>query len=188
MFKNTWRSWKGCHSACLLFALATIRLCLCFGPLQICSVCFLFNRELWELLYCTHVSLWTAGKLCLSDLPNLASLCFAVVLVLLSQNWPESVDRVRTPKLYQLLILPWILSPCSVLHTALYSMYCTLIKNKIKFSSYIRKFTLDRLQSHIWLTTSSYMVKYLRLFSYIRKPFLICDFATDIIWISLYIL
>jgi hypothetical protein len=32
------------------------------------------------------------------------------------------------------------------------------------------------LQSHIWLTASSY----------IRKPFLIYDFATDSIWISLY--
>ncbi len=39
----------------------------------------------------------------------------------------------------------------------------TLIKNKIKFSSYIRKFIM---QSHIWLTASSYMVKYLRKSSY----------------------
>jgi hypothetical protein len=48
-----------------------------------------------------------------------------------------------------------------------------LIKNKIKFSSYIRKFILEQLQSHIWLTASSYMGKYLRISSYIRKPFLI---------------
>jgi hypothetical protein len=34
-----------------------------------------------------------------------------------------------------------------------------LIKKKRKFSSYIRKFRRDRLQSHIRLTTSSYMVK-----------------------------
>ncbi len=32
----------------------------------------------------------------------------------------------------------------------------------------------------------SYMVKYLRISSYVRKPFLIYDFATDPIWISLY--
>ncbi len=67
-----------------------------------------------------------------------------------------------------------------------YSFPSTLIKNKIKFTTYIRKFRWDRLQSHIWLTASSYMVKYLRISSYIRKPFLIYDFATDPIWIFLY--
>ncbi len=35
-------------------------------------------------------------------------------------------------------------------------------------------------------TASSYMVKYLRISSHIRKPFLIYDFATDPIEISLY--
>ncbi len=59
-----------------------------------------------------------------------------------------------------------------------------LIKKKIKFSSYIRKFRRDQLQSHIWLTVSLYIVKYLRISSYFRKPFLIYDFATDPIWIS----
>ncbi len=44
----------------------------------------------------------------------------------------------------------------------------------------------ERLQSLIWLTASSYMVKYLHISSYIRKAFLIYDFATDHIWISLY--
>ncbi len=44
----------------------------------------------------------------------------------------------------------------------------------------------DQVQSHIWLTASSYIVKYLRISSYIRKPFLIYDFAPDPIWISLY--
>ncbi len=33
---------------------------------------------------------------------------------------------------------------------------------------------------------SSYMTKYLRISSYIRKPFLIYGFATAPIWISLY--
>ncbi len=62
----------------------------------------------------------------------------------------------------------------------------TLIKKKIKFSSYIRKFRRDRLQSRIWQTASSYIVKNLRISSYVRKPFHIYDFATDPIWISLY--
>ncbi len=33
-----------------------------------------------------------------------------------------------------------------------------LIKKKIKFSSYIRKFRVEQLQSHIWLTASSYCI------------------------------
>ncbi len=66
------------------------------------------------------------------------------------------------------------------------STYTTLIKKKIKLSSYIRKFRVEQLQSHIWLTASSYIGKYLRISSYIRKPFLIYDFATAPLWISLY--
>ncbi len=42
-----------------------------------------------------------------------------------------------------------------------------LIKKKIKFSSYLRKFRVEQLQSHIWLTATSYMGKYLRISSYI---------------------
>jgi hypothetical protein len=57
----------------------------------------------------------------------------------------------------------------------------TLIKKKIKFSSNIRKFIKfirgERLKSHIWLTASSNMTKYLRISSYIRKPFLILYMA-----------
>jgi hypothetical protein len=56
-------------------------------------------------------------------------------------------------------------------------------KKKTKFSSYVRKSRSEQLQSHIWLTASSYMTKYLRISSYIRKPFLIYDFATVPIWI-----
>jgi hypothetical protein len=33
---------------------------------------------------------------------------------------------------------------------------------------------------------SSYMTKYLRISSYITKPFLIYEFATALLWISLY--
>ncbi len=55
----------------------------------------------------------------------------------------------------------------------------TLIKKKIKFSSYIRKFRMEQLQSHRWLTVSSYMEKFLRISLYFKiKPFLIYDFAT----------
>ncbi len=45
---------------------------------------------------------------------------------------------------------------------------------------------MEQLQSHIWLTSSSYMGKYLRISSFSRKPFLIYDFATAPLWISLY--
>ncbi len=59
----------------------------------------------------------------------------------------------------------------------------TLIKKKTKFSSFIRKSRKKRVQSHLWQTASSYMTKYWRTSSYIRKPFLIYDFATAHIWI-----
>ncbi len=45
-----------------------------------------------------------------------------------------------------------------------YSCFClavnndTLIKNKIKFSSYIRQFRVQQLQSHKWLTAFSYIL------------------------------
>ncbi len=64
--------------------------------------------------------------------------------------------------------------------------WITLIKKKIKFSSYIRKFRREQLRSHIWLTAASFMGKYFRISSYIRKPFLIYDFGTAPLWISLY--
>jgi hypothetical protein len=66
----------------------------------------------------------------------------------------------------------------------LYGATCT-DKKEIKFSSYLRKFRMEQLQSHIWLTAFSYMGKYLCISSYIRKPFLIYDFATAPLWISL---
>ncbi len=55
----------------------------------------------------------------------------------------------------------------------------TLIKNKINFSSYIKKFIWDRLQIHIWLTVSSYGW-YFRISSYITKTFLIYYFASHL--------
>jgi hypothetical protein len=58
------------------------------------------------------------------------------------------------------------------------------LSRKTYICSYVRKFRMEQLQSNIWLTASSYMVKYLRISS--RKPFLIYDFATAPLWISLY--
>ncbi len=46
---------------------------------------------------------------------------------------------------------------------------------------------MEQLQSHIWLTASSYMGKFLRISSFMRKPLLIYDFATAPLWISLFI-
>jgi hypothetical protein len=62
---------------------------------------------------------------------------------------------------------------------------CTDKKENKIFLLY-KKVQKEQLQSHIWLTASSYVVKYLHISSYIRKAFLIYDFATDHIWISLY--
>ncbi len=55
----------------------------------------------------------------------------------------------------------------------------TLIKKKIKFSSNIRKFRVHGAVAKSYMTYgSSYIGKYLRISSYIRKPFLIYAFAT----------
>ncbi len=56
--------------------------------------------------------------------------------------------------------------------------YCTDKKENKIILIYIRKLRWEQLQSQIWLTASSYMGKYLRISSYIRKPFLINDFST----------
>ncbi len=65
-----------------------------------------------------------------------------------------------------------------------YVAITTLIKKNQIFL--ITQFRMEQLQSHIWRTASLNMVKYLRISSYIRKPFLIYDLATAPFWISLY--
>ncbi len=56
-------------------------------------------------------------------------------------------------------------------------------KINVPYTAVKRKFWRDQVQSHIWLTASLYMVViYWRISSYIRKPFLIYEFATDPIW------
>ncbi len=62
----------------------------------------------------------------------------------------------------------------------------TLIKKKRKLSSYIRKFKVEQLQSHIWGRASSYMRKCAIISPYLRRPLVIYDFATAPLWISLY--
>ncbi len=41
-----------------------------------------------------------------------------------------------------------------------------MIKKKIIFSSFVRKFRMEQLQSHIWRKASSYLGKHLRISSY----------------------
>ncbi len=69
---------------------------------------------------------------------------------------------------------------------ALWSVTKYTDKKDNKIFLIYKKIKRDWVQSHIWLTASSYIVKYLRISSYIRKPFLIYDFAPDPIWIYLY--
>ncbi len=52
-------------------------------------------------------------------------------------------------------------------------------KNENKIFLIFKKIQRDRMLSHIWLTASSFTVKYLCISSYIRKSFLIGDFAPD---------
>ncbi len=68
------------------------------------------------------------------------------------------------------------------IHPFLRILY-TVKKEKKIFLIY-KEIQLEQLQSHIWLTASSYIGKYLRISSYIRKPFLKYDFATAPLWIS----
>jgi hypothetical protein len=49
----------------------------------------------------------------------------------------------------------------------------TLIKKKIKFSSYIRKFRVEQLQSHIW----GFMRICANISLYMRRPLVIYNFA-----------
>ncbi len=65
-------------------------------------------------------------------------------------------------------------------------IFYTLIKKKKNFFSYIRKSRRERLQSHIWITASSFIICAFPHILGIRKPFLIYDFATAPFWISLY--
>jgi hypothetical protein len=70
--------------------------------------------------------------------------------------------------------------------------FATLIKKKIKFSSYIRKFKMEQLQSHIGLTKlRPPHIQYGEIFAhfliyYEALPHILCDFATAPLWISLY--
>ncbi len=52
-------------------------------------------------------------------------------------------------------------------------------KKKIKFSSYIRKFKWDRVQSQIWGWASWYMRKFANFSPYMRMPWVVYDFAPD---------
>ncbi len=70
------------------------------------------------------------------------------------------------------------------MHIIQYYTYTDKKENKI-FLIY-KEIKRDRVQSHLWLTASSYMGKNLPISSYIRNPFLIYDFAPDPIWFSLY--
>ncbi len=62
----------------------------------------------------------------------------------------------------------------------------TRIKKKIKFSSFIWKFRVEQLQSHVWGRASSYMRKCVNISPYMRRPLVIYDFATAPLRISLY--
>jgi hypothetical protein len=57
--------------------------------------------------------------------------------------------------------------------------YSTLIKKKIKFSSYIGKFRVEHAVAKSYMTNGLLIYgENFRSSSYIRKPFLIYDFAT----------
>ncbi len=67
----------------------------------------------------------------------------------------------------------------SLFKTFLWPMSSYTDKKENKIFLIYKKIQRDREQSHICLTTSSYMVKYLRISSHIRKPFRMYDYAPD---------
>ncbi len=89
--------------------------------------------------------------------------------------------------------VPWILLPkglvdrCRVSYNPMCQQRCgALIRKKIEFSSYIRKFRVEQLQSHIWGTASWYIRKCANFSPYLRRPFVIYDIANAPFWIFLY--
>ncbi len=69
-----------------------------------------------------------------------------------------------------------------------YPSKCTLIKKFNKICLIYKEIQNGAVaKSYMTNGLLIYLVKYLRIFSYIRKPFLIYDFATAPFWISLYI-
>jgi hypothetical protein len=61
-------------------------------------------------------------------------------------------------------------------------------KKKIKLSSYIKKFRVEQLQSHIYIRRGFLIYEEMRanISPYMRRPLFIYDFATAPFWISLY--
>ncbi len=75
------------------------------------------------------------------------SLGVILKIVSLEKNRPMSLWERRNRKQYELVL------------EVIGSKQNYTDKKKIKFSSYIRKFRVEQLQSHLWLTASSYMGK-----------------------------
>ncbi len=98
----------------------------------------------------------------------------------------KSYDDEKRLALYKSFITLWSLYTFRRSHQLLHIQSQTC-RPAFKFSSLYKEILKGSVAKSytLWLTASSYMVKYLRISSYIRKPFLMYDFATDPIWISL---
>ncbi len=104
------------------------------------------------------------------------------------------LSLLGTPQLHPGLrvghISPALRADGRVLQNLRYILNHASRTDKIKKKIFLKckEIRRDRVQSHTWLTASSYMVTYLRISSYMKKPFLIYDFAPDPIWIPLYMM
>jgi len=63
---------------------------------------------------------------------------------------------------------------------------CLHWKKEDQIFVYIRKFRMEQLQSHT-VYEEEYMRKCTNIWSYMRRPLVIYNFATDPFWISLYL-
>ncbi len=84
--------------------------------------------------------------------------------------------RLPPPSIHSSSVCHPCIHPFPSLTHPLSSFAHPLSSSPIQFSSYIRKFRREQLQSHTWLPAFSYMTKYFRISSYIRKPFFIYNF------------
>jgi hypothetical protein len=106
--------------------------------------------------------------------------------IALAEQGGLAVRQNKVTYLYSFLCI-------STLHNVFFSFkssrveQTTPIKKKIKFSSYIRKFRVEQLQSHIWGRAGFlYMRKCENISPYMKRPLVIYDFATAPFWITLY--
>ncbi len=128
---------------------------------------------------------WVFGVCSLVAVPKCMQSCYSVKSYTVFLRCQSVCSLVCSAKSYADLLLGQSVH-YAVLLQCQSDALCT-DKKKIKCSSYIRKFWVEQLQSHIWGRASPFMRKRANISPCMRRPLVIYDFATAPLWISLYI-